>query len=103
MELVHSKDIEMDGLDPFMSSEDNDQSSPSTPRDILLNLPEQPPPRSQLKNYHVEVHLCAAQTYGRGPTFMDGFDGDKYAMMRKENLYFPWASWPEWELAAFLL
>ena len=103
MESAHSEDIEMDGLDPSMSSEDNDQSSPSIPRDIPLDLPEQPPPRSQLKDYHIEVYLGAAQTYGRGFTFMDGFDGDKYAMMQNENLYYPWASRPEWELAAFLL
>lgn len=53
--------------------------------------------------YYTEVYPGAAQTYGKGPTFMDAFDGDRYAAMREDNLYYPWASQPEWELASFLL
>ena len=31
------------------------------------------------------------------------FDCDQYVKERKTNLYYPFASWDEWELAAFLL
>ena len=36
--------------------------------------------------YYTEVYPGAAQTYGKGPTFMDAFDGDRYAAMR-EDIY----------------
>ena len=103
VESVGSKDVKMDGPHPSMSSEDNNWSNPSVAGDIPLNLPEQPQPHSQLKNYHTEVYPGAAQTYGRGSTFMDEFDWDDHATMCKENLYYPWASQQEWELASFLL
>lgn len=44
-----------------------------------------------------------AQMYGNGPTFMDVFDRDEHATMQEDNIYYPWTSWPEWELASFLL
>ena len=103
VESAGSKDVEMDGPQPSMSSEDNDRSNPSVAGDIPLDLPEQPQPCSQLKNYHTEVYPGAAQTYGRGATFMDEFDRDDHATMHEENLYYPWASRQEWELASFLL
>jgi hypothetical protein len=34
---------------------------------------------------------------------MDLFDDDEYAENREMNLYYPFASQPEWELASFLL
>ena len=34
---------------------------------------------------------------------MDEFEDDEHAAMREDNLYYPWASRPEWELASFLL
>ena len=92
VESAGSKDVEMDGPHLSMSSEDNNQSNPSVAGDILLDLPEQPQPHSQLKNYYTEVYPGAAQTYGRGSTFMDEFDRDDHATMCEENLYYPWAS-----------
>lgn len=103
VESAGTEDIEMDVFHPPMSSEDNDRGSPFVAGDIQLDLPEQPTPRSQLKNYHTEIYPGAAQTYGRGSTFMDQFDRDEHAAMRQENLYYPWASRQEWELASFLL
>ena len=41
--------------------------------------------------------------YGAGVTFMSEFGRDQYAAERVENLYYPFASKGEWELAAFLL
>ena len=55
-----------------------------------------------LKNI-TEVYPGAAQMYGKGSTFMDEFDDDKHVAMREDNLYYPWASHPEWELPWFLL
>lgn len=75
----------------------------SVTADIQSDAPSEPALSYSGSEYHVEVYPGAAQTYGKGPTFMDGFDGDKYATMREENLYYPWASRPEWELASFLL
>ena len=71
VESEGSEDVEMGDPHPSMSSKDNNQSSTSIAGDVPLNLPEQTLPCSQLKNYHTEVYPGAAQTYGRGPTFMD--------------------------------
>jgi hypothetical protein len=51
----------------------------------------------------LEKYTGAAQSYGSGNTFMDGFDSDEYASARIQNLYYPFDSKDEWELASFLL
>lgn len=86
----------MDGSDPPVIPEGGQPGA----NNIESNSGEEPAPHPQ---YYTEVYPGAAQTYGKGPTFMDIFDGDEYAAMREENLYYPWASQPEWELASFLL
>jgi len=53
--------------------------------------------------YCVEAHPSASQVYGRGHTFLDVFDADPCAEKRKDNLYYPFASRQEWEIASFLL
>jgi len=45
----------------------------------------------------------AAATFDHGPTFMDKFDHDQHADKRHENIYYPFASRKEWQLASFLL
>ena len=75
----------------------------SVTEDIQLEVPEPCVPPSQFEKYHTEVYPGAAQTYGKGSTFMDEFDDDEHVAMREDNLYYPWASRPEWELASFLL
>lgn len=45
----------------------------------------------------------AAPTWGAGKTFMGRFDLDDFADQHKENLYYPFASKEDWEMAAFLL
>ena len=50
-----------------------------------------------------ELFPGASETFGRGKTFMDLFDDDENAGNRETNLYYPFASQPEWELASFLL
>lgn len=51
----------------------------------------------------IQEYEGAAKEYGCGATFMQSFDSDQYAQERKENLFYPFASRDEWELAAFLL
>jgi hypothetical protein len=44
----------------------------------------------------------AGQTFGKSPGFMEVFDSDVHADMRKENIYYPFTSKGEWEIASFL-
>jgi hypothetical protein len=44
----------------------------------------------------------AADIYGRGQTFMDRFNADVYAQHRESNVYYPFASKQDWEIANFL-
>ena len=53
--------------------------------------------------FHTEFYRGAALIVGQGQTFMDIFDKDQYAANRKENIYYPFKSQSEWELASFLL
>lgn len=45
----------------------------------------------------------AAKTWGLGKTFMDVFDEDSFAHLRKECPYYPFSTKEEWKLAVFLL
>jgi len=40
---------------------------------------------------------------GKGKTFMDLFNEDTYTQERQHNIYYPFASQAEWQLASFLL
>jgi hypothetical protein len=51
----------------------------------------------------IEEYEGSSEVYGTGTTFMEEFDHDQYAGERVENLYYPFLSRDEWELAAFLL
>ncbi|KAJ7107232.1 hypothetical protein C8R43DRAFT_905832 [Mycena crocata] len=52
--------------------------------------------------FHTEKFPSAAGKYGRGTTFMENFNADVYAPARQNNVYYPFASYKEWELASFL-
>lgn len=52
---------------------------------------------------HREEFADAAHDWGAGETFMGKFDLDDFADQRKKNLYYPFASKEDWEMAAFLL
>jgi len=45
----------------------------------------------------------SSHTYGKGESFIDRFNHDDLAEQRSNNLYYPFASREEWELASFLL
>lgn len=54
--------------------------------------------------HFVENYPGAAKVHTTsGMTFMKQFDVDEFAEERTQNLYYPFASRAEWELAAFLL
>ena len=61
------------------------------------NINAQPEP------FYVEYYPGAACTTGKGPTFMELFDVDQFATKRTKNLYYPFASSGEWEVATFLV
>ncbi|KAG0700553.1 hypothetical protein DFH29DRAFT_983059 [Suillus ampliporus] len=45
----------------------------------------------------------AARVHAQGLTFLERFNDDVYADHRNDNLYYPFASFQDWELASFLL
>jgi hypothetical protein len=72
--------------------------------DIQPAVQSQGPPQSpHSDNLFCHTFPGAAQAYGVGPTFMDNFDIDRHARERRDNLYYPFASRQDWEVAEFLL
>lgn len=51
----------------------------------------------------IKEYPGAAQTYGKGKAFLDDFNADAYAEQHAINLYYPFSTKEEWELALFLL
>lgn len=50
----------------------------------------------------MEFFPTAAKVYGRGSTFMDEFHQDKHSQDRLDNMFYPFSSKDEWELASWL-
>jgi hypothetical protein len=77
---------------------------PEVDMEIVDNIDDQPPQQeAMLPSFHTEFFLGSAKVFGNGETYLDLFDEDEYADARETNLYYPFASQPEWELASFLL
>ena len=51
----------------------------------------------------VDTHLNIPSVYSGGTTFMGQFFGDKYSRFQQENIYYPFASDTDWQLASWLL
>ena len=49
------------------------------------------------------VFPAASKTYGRGKTFVDCFNDNKFVLYRVQNPYYPFADQEEWELGSFFL
>jgi hypothetical protein len=60
-------------------------------------------PNLQSSSFHIEYYPGAAEIKSKEKTFMDIFDNDEHASKRCSNLYYPFASAKEWEVASFLL
>lgn len=50
-----------------------------------------------------DIHPNTPSIFGFGPGFMDDFNADRNAEMRKTNIYHPFPSKEEWGLASWLL
>ena len=59
--------------------------------------------RSQNHDYYKEVFTDAGARYGRGSTFMEQFDNDRFSEERANNLYYPFANRADWEIGEWLL
>ena len=85
----------------------DDFTPPTTPEPMDIEAAVEESFREDSQNVDsgpfIEEYVGAAKEYGRGTTFMEKFDCDQYVEERKTNLYYPFASRDEWELAAFLL
>ncbi|OJA17504.1 hypothetical protein AZE42_11883 [Rhizopogon vesiculosus] len=55
---------------------------------------------TSMEKWYKGTGTCYAQD---GVTFLDLFDADEYAECRKDNLFYPFTSREEWEVANFLL
>ncbi|KAI5992161.1 hypothetical protein EDD15DRAFT_2197182 [Pisolithus albus] len=51
----------------------------------------------------IDDHPSTPSVYPGGTTFMDQFFNDQYATLQQKNLYYPFASQPDWQLASWLL
>lgn len=72
--------------------------------DITDDLGETSTEDSTPPQFYTDFYPGAAQILsGKGQTFLDNFDEDQYADERKNNLFYPFLSQEEWELASFLL
>lgn len=100
------------------------RSTPPSPSSNPLAFPEDPtemdvdsdhtahevePPRYSAEPFPVgsqetyDLFPGAARIYTSGPTFMDRFEADWFSGHRSTNIYYPFASREEWELALWLL
>jgi len=92
---------------PDMYSADSNDTAAQYYGDIeMASLDPEPNPSSNHdanESEYREEFPGASKVFGSGTTFMDNFDSDGFADLRQENLYYPFASKGDWEMAAFLL
>ena len=75
------------------------------PDELELSLPLSPPELhlDPDPTTNVEYHPHAPQMFPGGRTFMGDFFSDEYALLRQQNLFYPFASQVEWQLGLWLL
>ena len=87
-----------------------DHRTPPSPSQLttnVLDLPAAEPSHSDLDAMHVnaanepdvlteEHFIGAAQIFGKGMSFVDKFNTDRFSAHRQENLYYLFASLQEW-------
>jgi hypothetical protein len=71
------------------------------PDEDLMRCDDSIPSGNSMPTQH--DYAGAACGFGHGLSFMEKFDMHEHAGCRKENLYYPFASKPEWALASWLL
>jgi hypothetical protein len=91
---------------PFFFYKDSDSLEQEDAPQPDLNVPLAASQWSEFQastlNSRREVFPGAAKSFGAGSTLLDHFADDKYATERQQNLYHPFASKDEWELAVAL-
>jgi len=75
-------------------------SRPTTPQSYEQN--ESGPTYQESSTPPTEVYMGAAKIYGQGKSFMDQFDAHEHAHHRSDNLFYPFASKQDWEIASWL-
>ena len=99
-QIPTAADHDFDSID--MDVEAEHPADPSNPT-MAFQSPSMDLSGNDVQTVPMDTFDGAAQTYGLGPTFMDTFGSDQFSEFRKSNLYYPFASRSEWELALWLL
>lgn len=50
-----------------------------------------------------EEYPSVNKTFGYGTSFLNQFNGDSFMHMQKDNVYYPFASFDDWEMGLWLL
>jgi len=85
---------------------DGQEEIPEWERDeVDFNMPDDASTQSLCPEAasNFEYYPGASSTYGQGTTFMSDFFTDKYAYLRHENIFYPFASQEDWQLGSWLL
>jgi hypothetical protein len=78
-------------------------SPPLTPDNFEDVNTEQPPADLDASLPFVEQYANASEIHGRGSTFMDQFYQDKHSQHRADNIFYPFASKQDWEIASWMV
>lgn len=87
-------------LDVAMGDNLSNFSRPPTPQSNQQN--EISHPYSETSTAPTEVFPGASKIYRKDKSFMDVFDADQHAHHRVENVFYPFASKQDWEIASWL-
>ena len=97
-----SDNVEPESNSHLPRMHESEDDAEMLPGELLFN--DESDSRINASNhYHIDEYPGSAKVYGAGSNFMDQFDADQYSSERKENLYYPFTSRDEWELASYLL
>jgi uncharacterized C2H2 Zn-finger protein len=96
-----------ESFQPLLLSDSSPGVIDDTPMELesfqQLPLPVSAVPESTPSPFSKEMYRGASKIFGKGKTFMDEFDGDKFSEQRENCPYYPFASRDEWEVSSFLL
>ncbi|KAJ6631893.1 hypothetical protein B0H10DRAFT_1937642 [Mycena sp. CBHHK59/15] len=105
MQATTESPMDVDHDDPY-PTDDSYDPYPTNDPDLDIDPPLEPESHVEEVVHDSAAHdefVGAAQTYGTGQTFMDNFRADKYAAEQANNLYYPFISYQEWEMASFII
>jgi hypothetical protein len=95
---------DQDGADMDFVNDDYYHTEGTSSNEVEMTPNDEGPSSSDIQgSWYREDFTGASGVYGTGKSFMGNFDSDSFAEQRKENLYYPFASKVDWEMASFLL